>query len=198
MPSGFTASLPDDVLLDTGVLYVGNSSGLSISPVGVTRGGVQFSPEKEMRNIEFDGKRAPIAELDRVIAQGGRISGTFITFGTVQIPRFEPGATVDNAGPFAGGDPANVSSQIVPKESSTPLAAGDYIRNLRLVFLRGNGDYVQIRMPWALCERWEISGEDNSEAEITAEFVGRLGLTDAATSTDAPVYYIEELSALQS
>lgn len=198
MPSGFTDTLPDDVLIDTGVLYVGNSNGIGITPIGVTRGGLTFSPEKEMRNIEFDGKRGDIEQLDRITRHGGRISGTFIQLGATQIPRFEAGVTTDSSAPFATGTPANVTTQHQPKAASTLLAAGDYITNLRLVYARRNGDYVQVRFPKALCETYEWVGEDNSEAEIAAEFVARLPLTVADTNTDAPLYYIEELSALQS
>src|SRR5438128_9741400 len=49
MLTGYTANLPSDVLLDSGVLYVGST------PIGVTRGVPEFNPNKEVENVDFDG-----------------------------------------------------------------------------------------------------------------------------------------------
>ncbi|MDG6888211.1 hypothetical protein Cp4436_00225 [Clostridium perfringens] len=45
---------PQNILLGYGVFYIGST------PIGLTRGGGQFTIEKEIRNIEADGDRGPV------------------------------------------------------------------------------------------------------------------------------------------
>lgn len=50
---------PQNILLGYGVFYIGST------PIGLTRGGGQFTIEKEIRNIEADGDRGPVK--DRIV-----------------------------------------------------------------------------------------------------------------------------------
>jgi hypothetical protein len=184
MSSGYTTSLPSDVLLDTGVLYTGGGT-----KVGVTRGGLKFNPNKEMRNIEFDGKRSNIEGLDRIVNHGASIEGTFIQLGLTQVPQFEAGVTTTTPG-------GNISKLHTPKAASLLFSAGDYINNLRLVYARQGGGFVQVRFPKALVSHYQWSGTDKSEAEVQATFESRLGSTAAASSTDTAPYVIEEIAAI--
>ncbi|MGU8816439.1 hypothetical protein ACV3SO_01350 [Clostridium perfringens] len=45
---------PQNILLGYGVFFIGST------PIGLTRGGGQFTIEKEIRNIEADGDRGPV------------------------------------------------------------------------------------------------------------------------------------------
>ena len=86
--SGYTATLPADVVLDSGQLYVG------AAVFGAFNGGLKFDPGVEYRNIEFDGKRSPITALDRKTAFMPSVSGTVIQLSTTNVGQIEPGATV--------------------------------------------------------------------------------------------------------
>ena len=57
--TGFTSNFPSDVLLDSGVLYVG------ATVFGAFQGGLKFDPGVEYLNTVFDGQRSPVQLLDR-------------------------------------------------------------------------------------------------------------------------------------
>lgn len=182
--TAFTPTLPDDILLDSGVLYVGGS------PLGVSRGGLTFNPSKEVRNVEFDGKRADITELDRILKYAATIGGTFIEINpSKQLPKLEPGHTSSSPG-------SNVTTRLTPKPAGQLFAAGDYLTDLRLIFERTDGSFVQVRFPKALCLTYELKGTDGSEAEIACEFHARQTLADAAVDLGTAPYLIEYLNAL--
>ena len=189
MPSGYTPSLPADVLLNTGVLYKGNAANDGQTPFGVSRGGLTFNPNKEVRNIEYDGKRAKVAGLDRVIDVNPVIEGTFIQLGTSQIPIYESGVATS-----AGSAP--VTTKHVPQDADLLYGTSDYIDNLRLVYARQSGGFVQVRFYQALVTQYSWAGTDKSEAEIRATFEARLTAAMAASNSDQLPYIIEELSAL--
>lgn len=181
MPSAFDATAtPRDILLDTAFLYLG------ATPLGVTRGGPSYDPGKTLRNIDFDGKRSPIAGLDRVTGYAPTVSARLLQMGTADILRFEPGA----AAVTAGSD-----TTTTPIDASTAIATGSLLTNLRIIWRRGGGGYFQARFPKAICTRWSVGGGDNSEAEIDCTFEARLDVTGGVTTDDAPVVY-EHLAAL--
>lgn len=97
--------------------------------------------------------------------------------------------------PPAGG--SGSTTTYTPKASGALLAPGDYVTDLRVMWERGSdgsGLYFAVYMPTALCSRYDITGQNRSEATIAAEFVGRL---DAATQvlTAAP-YTLEYRNSL--
>jgi hypothetical protein len=171
--------LPDDVLIDVGFLFEGNTF------VGTSRGGLTFAPQIERRNIEYDGKKANVAEMDRDTFSGAQITGTLIQF-VSKLSIFEPGSTQTDPG-------GNVSALITPQTGGQLYAAGDYLTNLRLVHPTRAGGYVQVRFPVALCTQYTVSGQDRSEAEIAATFEARLSLSDAAATPGKKPYVIELL-----
>src|SRR5215207_2295159 len=92
MPSGFNEQTPIDVIYDVGVLTFGG--GLEDgTPLGVTRGGVNFNPNKTYRQVQGDGLKNNIGGLDRVTEWDVEFTGTLIQFGSDLIPYFDPGAT---------------------------------------------------------------------------------------------------------
>lgn len=193
MLTGYTANLPNDTLLDSGVLYVGSTV------IGVTRGAPKFDPAFTVENLPFDGKHAPIKGLDRKFFGEALIAATIAEFGPAthgnQIAKLEPGsASVDT------GVTPNTLTTITPKAGGQLYASGDYLANLRLIFERGITSgagvkkYAAILMASAFCRKWDLQGQDKDGAIISVEFVGRKDMA-SGTTADAP-YLIELREAL--
>ena len=178
--TGYSADLPGDVLMDTGVLYVGTAI------LGATRGAPRFDPGKVMSNIDFDGKRSPIMGLDRIDRYESMIACTLLEFDAADIARFEPGST-------SSGTTTVIH---VPKDAGVLLASGDYITDLRLIFERGvtPATYAAIHFSRALVTKWSLSGNKDDIGLIECEFQARLNMDSAAIS-DCP-YTIELRDAL--
>lgn len=174
--SGYSATMPKDILEGSGVLYVGSS------PLSASRGGLSFDPAKEVRNVEFDGKKSPIKQLDRTIRVVPVISGNMIQAGQSQLTQYEAGATSSFASPTA------VTGVITPKKAGLLYAAADYLTNLRLVFERlDNSGFVQVRFPVAYCRKYSLKGTDGEEAEVAVEFEARLDMSvSGALINDLP------------
>ena len=104
MASNYTTTLPSDIIVDTGLLYAGGTGAngtVGSIPIGVSRGGLTFNPGKEVRNVEFDGKRSPVAGLDRVIGYAPAIEGTMIEFATGSLQRLDASGSFSVAGGVA-------------------------------------------------------------------------------------------------
>lgn len=175
------SSLPSDVLLGTGYLFEGNTY------IGVSRGGLTFTPSVEIRNVPFDNKYADIAQLDWPTGSTAVLTGSFIQF-VSKIATYEPGSVSTS-----GSSP--VTTLITPKAAGALYAAGDYLTNLRHVFPRTSGGYVQFRMASALCTQYDIKGTSKEEALISGTFAARLPLSTAASAPGTRPYVIELLSA---
>lgn len=165
--TGYTASLPSDIVLDSGVLYVGNTV------LGAFRGGLKFDPGPLYRQVAFDGQRSPVRRLNRVTMRMPRITGTAIQLATTNVGQIEPGASVATTGAWTG------STSYAPKVAGPQLAAGDYLTDVRLVYQRGGstsaaGSYVQLRFPAALCTKYTIVGQDGGELAVALEIEARL------------------------
>lgn len=175
--SGYSSSLPTDVLLDSGVLYIG------ASVFAATRGGLQFNPAKEMRNIEFDGKRGAIKGLDRTTLVVPVISGTMIELSPSDIPTFEPGATTVTA--------TSGITRYVGKRAGTLYSATDYLADVKVIWERGNGQYVQVRFAAGIVRSWQLAGTDNEEATIQVEIEARLDMSVSGASVADMPYSID-------
>ena len=190
--TGFDPStFPADVLLDSGIVYVGATA------FGAFAGGIKFDPGVTYRNIEFDGKRTNMKGLDRVTQRMPKISGTVITLGTSSIAKIEPGSDVNATGGWTGATSSNA-----PQAAGTLLVSGDYLTDVRAIWMRGGtttaaGSYVQVRFPSAICTKYDISGTDGSEVAIAIEIEARLDTAWAgyAGPGTAP-FRIEYLTAL--
>jgi hypothetical protein len=191
--TGYTAALPTDVLLDSGVLYAGTTV------FGAFTGGLKFDPGFTYRAVEFDGKRSPIKGLDRKLSQMPKLTGTLIQLGTTNVGQFEAGATVATGvtAVTAAGGWTGASSSYTPKRAAGLLAAGDYLADIRAIWLRGNGQFVQVYFRSALCTKYDITSQDGAEVAIAVEIEARLpfGETGYTNVGDAP-YRIEYLTAV--
>jgi hypothetical protein len=186
MPSNFDpTNTPKDILLDTALLYIG------ATPFGVSRGGLSFDPGRTERNVDFDGKRAPVAGLDRVTGYAPTITGKFLTLSKTEILKFETGAASATT-----GTAPNDTTTITPIDGSTQIASGSLIVNLRLIWRTGSGRFFQIRFPLAKCTRYTIGSTDNSEAEIDATFAARVDPAAVGFSTDDAPYVAEYIPTI--
>lgn len=194
MLTGYSANLPNDVLLDTGVVYVASTL------IGATRGAPDFDPAFEIENVDFDGKHAPLKLLDRKFHGESKLGFTLLDFGPAthgnQIAKLEAGsASVDS------GVTPNTLTTITPKVGGAFYAAGDYLADVRLVFERGITPgagvkkYAAYYFPCAIVRKWgAVKGESKKEAGIPVEIVGRKDMA-AGTTADA-TYKIELREAL--
>lgn len=182
--TGFTATLPTDVVLDSGVLYVG------ATVFGAFTGGLKFDPGNEYRAVEFDGRRSPVKGLDRKSNMMPKLTGTMIQLSTTNVAQLEPGATVVASGAWTG------STSYQPKRAGTFLAAGDYLTDVRAIWLRGGGNFVQVRFPAALLTKYDVTSQDNAEIAIALEIEARLDMSVSGANTGDSPFRIEYLSAV--
>jgi hypothetical protein len=180
--TGFSSTFPTDVLVDSGVLYIG------ASVFGAFQGGLKFEPGVEYLNTTFDGKRSPVKLLDRKSNMMPKITGTMIQLSTANVGQIEPGATTATG--WTG------STSYAPKRAGLFLASGDYLTDVRAIWLRGNGSFVQVRFPSALCVTYDVTSQDGQEVAIAVELEARLDMSvSGANVGDAP-YRIEYLAAV--
>lgn len=189
-------SFPSDVLLDSGVLYIGSTVW------GAFAGGLKFDPGITYRNTDFDGKRSPVKGLDRVTMRMPKITGTVIQLPPTaaqvagSVPQIEPGGATQATGAWSG------STSFEPKTAGVLLAAGDYLSNVRCIWQRGGtttsaGSYVQIRFPAGLCTKYDMAGQDGAEVAIALEIEARLDpQVSGFSNIGAAPYRIEYLTSL--
>lgn len=195
--TGYTSTLPSDVLLDSGVLYIG------ATVFGAFAGGIKFDPGVTYRNVDFDGKRSPVNALDRVTMRMPKISGTVIqlspttaTLVSGKVNVIEPGATVATTGAWAS------STSVEARVAGPLLTTSDYISNVRAIWQRGGtttaaGSYVQVRFPSALVTKYDITGQDGAEVAIAIEIEARLDPTVSGFSNiGAAPFRIEYIASL--
>lgn len=205
MPSGYTLTVPNDVLQGPGVLSVGGIL------VGVSRGGLSWGNDKEWRNAQFDGQSSPVMGLDRVVSLATRFAGTFLTLSTADLARYETAEAVgtNNIIPaavapgvaaafrYAPGD-SLATATVVRASTATYLssglllAEGRYVSDVRVTFKRGAGLYVVV-FPRALCTKWSWKGVEKGEGELAAEFEARIDLLSVTSTpdTDLAPYTVE-------
>lgn len=189
MLTGYSINLPSDVLMDSGVLYVGTAI------VGVSKGPWQFDPGREIVNSEFDGKHAPIKGLDRLFHGEPVISGTLIQFADSdtggQMAKIEPGSSEADS-----GSTPNVLTTITPKAGGNFFASGDYLTDVRLIFERGiaaaagTKKYAAIYLPCAIVKKWgPLAGANKDHPTYGVEIAGRKDMGSGTTADAA--YKIE-------
>jgi hypothetical protein len=184
--TGFTATFAStDAVLDSGVLYVG------ATVFGATKGGLNFDPGITYRNIEFDGKRSPVKLLDRKMMAQPKLSGTVIQLSTANVGQIEPGATTSATGAWTA------STSYTGKRAAANLVAGDYLTDVRAIWLRASGGFVQVRFPAALISKYDIQSQDADEVAISLEIEARLdtGVSGFTNVGDMP-YRIEYIAAV--
>jgi hypothetical protein len=180
MPSAYSATLPADILLDSGLLLIN-----SATPWGVSMGDLSFDPGIDRKQVAFDGQRSSIVGLDRTVGFAPKISGTMKELsGTRLTGLYEPGSSSASGGGV---------TTITPKKAGILLVAGEYLSVVRLAFPRGSGGYAWVKFAKALLVKYDVKGKDKDEAVISIEIEARLDMSVAADTDVAP--YVIELAA---
>ena len=105
--TGYNTNTPSDILLDTGVLSMNGTV------IGVSRGGLRFTPGIELRNIDYDGKKAPVRGLDRIVNRMPQFTGTMLEVGAANIRKFEPGGATPDITPKPQGEMFETADYLV-------------------------------------------------------------------------------------
>lgn len=180
--ASWNGQLPTDVMLDSGVIYIDSSGVWSAQD-----GGIKFDPGREMRQIPFDGQRAQIVGLDRNTGFKPVLSGNIIEIPSATLLQLEPGSATGSI----TGSPSGLTSQVVPKQAGVLYAAGDYLTNVKCIWMRGDGTYVQIRFPKCIVNKWDLTSSDKTEAKAAVELEARLDMTVSGAHVYDPVYVVE-------
>lgn len=131
--------------------------------LGLSTGGLQFTPDTATRQPEYDGRRVLVAGLDRVVGgeDGSEFSGTIKTLTDDMIEKLVMG------GPAVGGlwrpPTANLS---IPKTS--------LIEAPRLELMRASGTGVYVELPFGFVAEWSIQTTDKEEAEVDVSIRSRV------------------------
>ena len=158
--SGYNTNTPNGFGL-YGVLFKDfNTAAGTGTQIGITRGGLRFTPNHTIRNPEYDGKLANISGLDRITFRNPTISGTIIELTAANLLMLEPG----------GATPTTL------KDSGTFLAYDtDYLANVAVAFERPDGTVFGYNLPDALVASYEIAGQNSEgETEVAITIEGRL------------------------
>src|SRR4051794_4724849 len=130
MLTGYAATLPDDTMMDSGILQVGSAI------IAATKGEPEFDPAFVVENFDFDGKQAPIKGLDRRFNGESKVSATIFQFGPAasgaQLAKIEAGSSEATT-----GTTPNTITTVTPKVGGALYASGDYLTDFRLIFERG-------------------------------------------------------------
>lgn len=168
---------PTEAMVDAGVLYLRNPDASNLIGMGPSRGGLTFNPNKEMRNVEFDGKTSMIDGLDRVLRYNPQITGGLIDFSQKSLGYYEPGFTTATSGS---------STRVAPIDATVFLAAGNYLKDL-LWISRNQDDRIKVvGFPRALVTEYEVVGEQDNETIANVTIEARLPST--ATNINVAPY----------
>lgn len=161
------APVVGDLILDGGELYYGNTK------LATTRGGVRFSPGETLRAVEFDGRRAGVAGLDRIVFRDPTLSCTLLDLTAAELALLIPGATSGTVGGVTTITPPDAGVFLTP------------LSNIRAVFDKGDTGIFEIRFPKAMPERGDLETSDPGEGGFPVTFHA---LVDNATQNpeDAP------------
>jgi len=186
MLTGYSANLPNDTLLDMGVLF--RTISAVSTKIGVTQGAPDFDPGVEEADIQFDGMRCSLKGLQRRVGFKPMIKGTIIEFGPTatgkQVQVIEPGSSEATVGAV---------TTTTPKAAGLLYASGDYLTDFRLIFQRANGLFVAIYFPIAKATKWSMKGVDKAEAQISIEIEA---IGDPTADLGVAPYLIEHRTAL--
>lgn len=176
--TGYSATLPADVLLDSGILMVGSTK------IGVSDGGLTFDPGITEDEVMFDGKRTPIKGLRRRLNYEATISGTLIELGDTVTAYIEPGAVA-----------VGTTTKVFTPIDAGVLMTGGYISALRLVFEKGTGGLCCVLFATALVRKYSIKTQDKGSGKIDVEFLAVRDMTTGAVQ-DCPYEIVNPLAAL--
>jgi hypothetical protein len=183
--SSYTTTLPTNTLLDSGVLYIGSAVW------SAHEGGLEFDPGTQRRQVPFDGMSSDVVGLDRTIGFDAHIRGNVYEISADLVKQYEAGATLAT---ITGGPSG--ATQVQPKPARTLYASGDYLSNVRAIWMRSDGTFVQVRFPKSLVEKWgPLAGKDREEVRVQLDIKAKLDMSVSGQLTSNPPFVIEFFAA---
>lgn len=178
--SGLNCSTPNNLVLDSGVLYFNiDESAFTHDPpypdpvtqalanaivAGATRGGATFETGKETRHVEVDGMRYPIKGLQRIDGYTPTLQATLLEMSVANLERLLGSTTRGVAGAFNTLD------------LSAEISSDDYITNVALLAtLSGSDDpVILVLRNVIMTESASLAFEDKNEVGIEATFTAHV------------------------
>ena len=139
--------------------------------VGITNGDVNFKTNIEMREIEFNGKRAPYVGLTKLTAHGASVG---FTFKEINVDNLMAALAVADREVLLNG-----TNKITGRLCLSKL---DYIKNVALVIQHGERDHPMVIVLHNVLNTggFDVNFGDNSEAEPSVEFTANYSLDEPA------------------
>lgn len=188
MPSSYTATLPDDILLDTAVLYYDPVTPGTMVKFGGTRGGLTFNRGRTVRTVEVDGVSSPVVGIQRYVEGEATITGTTIVFSSDRLKVLEPGATSTDT-----GTAPSIVRKITPLANRTMIGASAY-HKWECIWKRGNGGTFKVVFPVGMATIASIGAADNNEGESAITVTAANTAADAASVDETPATYYYEIT----
>lgn len=179
MPT-FDTALPTTMVMDEGFITINSSS-----QYAVLKGPISIDFGQTLQNIDFAGKRAPVALLDRFTFTDCKITGTMMAMSSTTTPVQITGSTQSGT----------TTLTVTPHAMSTFLASGDYETNVRGLFRRSDGKYVGVKMAMALFRVTGFEGADKDTVGLPFTIEARQDLS-SLTDTDLVPFEVQILTSL--
>jgi hypothetical protein len=168
----------EDIIIDSAILYHEDTV-----PISITRGGATFDAAEEYEEYDFPGKTGPVVGGEEVAGMRPVIRASAMLTGERQFEIYRPSGTWANS---------SYGRTYTPGAMRETVGSGVYLTNVRCIWKRARGDFVQVRFPKALCRRYGIGGEDRDEGQLPLEIEARQDLS-SGTPGSVPLYYIDIL-----
>ena len=169
-----------NIVIDTGLVYVNYGIYGEERLLAPTRGGNTFTVEQDVRIIERDGAMGKEKGLRRVIREDAMLTVRIMDMSIDNIKLALAGSTLDGTG------------KIITNTQEGVIADSEYLDNITLIGEDLEGKTKVITLYNALGDNgltWNMVDKDESVVEI--QFSGHHDPTDKT----APLYEIEEIAA---
>jgi hypothetical protein len=178
MPLNLTTQQIENIMLDTGVVYLnyGEAGERILAP---TRGGNTFTVEQDVRVIERDGALGKEKGLRRVVTENAMLTVRLLDF------------SLDNLKLALAG--STVSGQVVTSTLNGSINASEYFKNVTWIGTDMAGKNKVIKLFNALADNGlNIDATDKDESVLEVVFAGH---RDPQDNTE-PLYTIENVANL--
>lgn len=169
----------EDIIIDTAVVYHDEST-----PVSITKQGARFDPGWQWDEYDYPGKTASTLGAAELAGMKPVVRTTFMTTGERHWLIYAPGGEWSD-GPYG--------RRYTPPALRTAIDSAAYLTNVRTIWKRLRGDFIQVHFPKAIVRTHGIETVDRDEGGIPAEIEGVQDLSSGTPGT-VPVYYVDILA----
>jgi hypothetical protein len=168
-----------DILIDSAVLYHNGET-----PISITREGARFEERATFENWDYPGKAAPTDGGDEITGIAPALIVKFMNVGERQFGIYQPGGSW-------GSSEFDRTYQHSPLRTVIP--SGSRLSDVRCIWKRLTGGYLQVRFPKAIVTSYGIGSADKNEGEIPVVIEARQDLSVAVLPKTTPLYYADRL-----